>query len=225
MNKNMMNILLIGGGAAALYWYLNNYGPAGAAFNTAGQQIAATWWGTWFGTATAAAAPVTTASTNPLASSSVNTPTSPVSQSTSLPAVPVNTASPSGSGPVNTVSIQSQMQASANSNSIIQAQGGLADAYQWATVWNGIGQPSINDVNTIFYPNGLNVMVGAAGMSQQGLPLISLSQFLSSVQGSGISTGISGMGALRGIIDLPSFGGNKGFSGAFKGARGNKAVN
>jgi hypothetical protein len=229
--KDVMNLLLIGAGGYALYWYLNNYGPSGAAFNSAGQQIAATWWSTWFG-APAAAAVSTTTTTNPLTSTSVNTPTAPATTGTGLPAAPVNTTSPANSGPPspsqvlsNAVTIQSQLQGSANNNAFFQQQGGEGDAYQWATLWNGIGQPAFN-VNQIFYPNGFTAQVGAPGMSQQGLPLISLATFLSNLQSAGISTGMSGVGSLRGVIQLPSFsGGGKGFSGAFKGARGNKEIN
>lgn len=226
MNKNVMNLLLIGGGAAAVYWYLTNYGPSGAAYNATGQQIAATWWQTWFsGTAAPAVADT---STNPLSTSAVNTPTAPVTAGTGLPATPVSTTSPANSGPSsvtpNAVDVKTQLVRAASQNAFFQAQGGEGDAYQWATLWNGLGRPQF-DVNATFYPNGFTAQVGAAGMSQQGLPLISLTTFLSTLQSAGIATGLSGMGALRGIIDLPSFGSNRGFSGAFKGARGNKAVN
>ncbi len=46
---NMMTMVLVVGGIGAAYWYLTRYGPAGAAYNAAGQQVAPTWWDTWFG--------------------------------------------------------------------------------------------------------------------------------------------------------------------------------
>ena len=74
---------------------------------------------------------------------------------------------------------QEQMQAAAAANSIITAQGGQADAYQWATIWNQIGKTSISNVNSIFFPNGLPTNAAAVTQaggtpSQQGLPLMSL---------------------------------------------------
>lgn len=59
---NMMTMVLVVGGLGAAYWYLTRYGPNGAAFNSAGQQIALTWWDSWFGGAAAQAAPVTVTS-------------------------------------------------------------------------------------------------------------------------------------------------------------------
>jgi len=52
--NNMMTMVLVVGGIGAAYWYLTRYGPNGAAYNAAGQQIAPTWWDTWFGGATGA---------------------------------------------------------------------------------------------------------------------------------------------------------------------------
>ena len=58
------------------------------------------------------------------------------------------------------------MQAAAAANSIITAQGGQADAYQWATIWNQIGKTSISNVGFYFFPNGLPT--NAAAVTQAG---------------------------------------------------------
>lgn len=65
---NMMTMVLVIGGLGVAYWYVTKYGPQGPAFNSAGQQIAPTWWDTWFGGASAqvtapAPAPATTTQT------------------------------------------------------------------------------------------------------------------------------------------------------------------
>ena len=136
-------------------------------------------WNWWVGTAAAA-----TAANNP---------------STPAPTTPGSYTPPS---------LTQAMQAAANSNSIIQAQGGQADAYQWSTLWSGIGQTPISDVNTIFFPSGLPAnaaAVTAAGgvASQQGLPLMSLATFLTALSGHGINTtGLSGLGQAR-LIPVP----------------------
>lgn len=52
---NMMTMVMVVGGLGLAYWYLTRYGPNGAAHNAAGQQIAPTWWDTWFGGAVAPA--------------------------------------------------------------------------------------------------------------------------------------------------------------------------
>jgi hypothetical protein len=63
-SNNMMTMVMVIGGLGAAYWYLTRYGPNGAAFNSAGQQVALTWWDSWFGgaAAQAATAQVTTVS-------------------------------------------------------------------------------------------------------------------------------------------------------------------
>lgn len=101
-----------------------------------------------------------------------------------------------------------QMQDSANSNSIIQAQGGQADAYQWATLWTGIGQPSIANVNGIFFPQGLPAnaaAVTAAGgtPSQGGLPLMSLATFMAALKSAGLWNGLSGFGQAPTLVPVP----------------------
>jgi hypothetical protein len=61
MNKNnIIMILAVGAGGYLAYWYVTKHGPGGAAFNAAGQQIAPSWWDTWFGNA-----PVTGTTTGP----------------------------------------------------------------------------------------------------------------------------------------------------------------
>ena len=92
---------------------------------------------------------------------------------------------------------QEQMQAAAAANSIVTAQGGEADAYQWATIWNQIGKTSISNVNSIFFPNGLPTNAAAVTQaggtpSQQGLPLMSLATFLAALQANNIGLGQTG---------------------------------
>ncbi len=57
---NVVMIAVVVGGIGAAYWYVTRYGPSGPVYNAAGQQIALSWWDTWFGNAAGAAAPVTT---------------------------------------------------------------------------------------------------------------------------------------------------------------------
>ena len=181
------------------------------------------------------------------ASTTVNLPTAPTSlaaqavtntPATSLPAsavtpvsvyasyVPPTTAPPISSGGGNTV--YALMSSAASTNAFIQSTGGQADPYQWATLWNSAGQPAIN-VGSLFTPAQLAVGTpNAPGMSTQGIPLMSLTQFLSTLQSAGIQPnsayGLSGMGN---IVTLPSFnGGRGGFSGGFRGGfRGKPVVN
>jgi hypothetical protein len=85
-----------------------------------------------------------------------------------------------------------QMQTAANANTIIQQQGGQGDAYQWETIWTGIGKPALPDVNAVFFPQGLPAnaaAVTAAGgkPSSGGLPLMSLSTFLAAMASQGLS--------------------------------------
>jgi hypothetical protein len=100
-----------------------------------------------------------------------------------------------------------QLQTAAASNSIVQAQGGQADAYQWATIYNGIsGLPPISsvDINATFFKNGqLPVQTpNAPGMSQQGLPLLSAQLFIQGLTAAGIK-GLSGFGQAPRMIPVP----------------------
>lgn len=106
---------------------------------------------------------------------------------------------------------QQLMQSAAGSNSIIQAQGGQADAYQWAELWkdappSGAGQSPV-DVGKIFFPNGMPAAgTVVTNASQQGLPLMTLSTFLSGLQANGINTGatgVSGLGQAPRLIPVP----------------------
>jgi hypothetical protein len=106
---------------------------------------------------------------------------------TAQPVVP-----PPTPGSYSPPTVAEQMQTAANANSIIQAQGGQGDAYQWSTIWNSIGQPAIPNVNAVFFPQGLPAnaaAVTAAGgkPSQGGLPLMSLSTFLAAMASQGLS--------------------------------------
>lgn len=101
-------------------------------------------------------------------------------------------------------SASQQLTDTAKSNGIIQAQGGQADAYQWATLYNGLtGVPSIANVNinSTFYPNGLgnqSANAGKPGFSSQGLPLITAQVFIQGITSAGV-TGLSGLGQVRTI--------------------------
>lgn len=57
MKKNdVLMWLAIAGGAYAVYWYLTKNGPNGPVFNDQGQQIAPSYWDSWFGGEAAAPA-------------------------------------------------------------------------------------------------------------------------------------------------------------------------
>ncbi len=123
-------------------------------------------------------------------------------QASAATAQPVVPATPPGVYTPPTA--QEQMQAAAAANSIVTAQGGQADAYQWATLWNSIGKPAINNVNGIFFPNGLPANAAAVTQaggtpSQQGLPLMTLSTFLAALQ----AHGLSGLGQDGKMISVP----------------------
>lgn len=71
---DMTTILLVVGGGAVLYWYLNNFGPNGAVTNSAGAVVGQSWWQSWFGgTGTATVAGATT--TTPTPTTTNTTPT------------------------------------------------------------------------------------------------------------------------------------------------------
>lgn len=229
-DNGMMNVLLIAGGGFALYYILNNYGPAGAVYNSSGQAVNQSYWDTWFGPSSlstvnaAAAAGSTPATSLPTSTPATSLPASAVTP-VSVYASPT-TAPPISSGGGNTV--YALMSSAASTNAFIQSTGGQADPYQWATLWNSAGQPAIN-VGSLFTPAQLAVGTpNAPGMSTQGIPLMSLTQFLSTLQSAGIQPnsayGLSGMGN---IVTLPSFnGGRGGFSGGFRGGfRGKPVVN
>lgn len=106
-------------------------------------------------------------------------------------------------------SASSQLQTAAASNSVVQKQGGQADAYQWAAIYNGIaGLPSISSVsiNNAFYPSGLpanqTALVNTPGYSSQGLPLISAALFIQGITAAGV-TGLSGFGQAPTLISIP----------------------
>jgi hypothetical protein len=101
------------------------------------------------------------------------------------------------------------LQAAGASNSIVKAQGGQADAYQWATIYNGIsGLPSISgvNINSTFFPSGLPAnqsgLANTSGYSQQGLPLMSAATFIQGIGAAGV-TGLSGLGQDAGPRMVP----------------------
>lgn len=102
-----------------------------------------------------------------------------------------------------------QLVSAAQSNTVVQAQGGQADAYQWQTIYNEQpGLPSIANVNinSTFFPNGLPAnqtsLAKTSGYSQQGLPLMSAQTFISGLTAAGIS-GLSGFGQVPRLIPVP----------------------
>jgi len=127
--------------------------------------------------------------------------TSSTTATAATPATPVTPVNPAVYVPPTTLQ---QMQTAAAGNSIVVSQGGQADAYQWATLWNEIGKPTINNINGLFFPAGLPAnaaAVTAAGgtLSTQGLPLMTLTAFLSTLS----SAGISGLGQVQGVTLIP----------------------
>ena len=105
--------------------------------------------------------------------------------------------------------VTAQLQTAGASNSIVHAQGGQADAYQWATIYNGIsGLPSISavNINGTFFPSGLPAnqtsLANTAGYSQQGLPLLTAALFIQGLQAAGIK-GLSGFGQGPKLIAVP----------------------
>lgn len=102
-----------------------------------------------------------------------------------------------------------QLQTAAQTNTIIQAQGGQGDAYQWATIYDAIaGLPSIAavDINGTFFPSGLpsnqTALANTAGYSQQGLPLMTPTTFLQGIQAAGV-TGLSGLEQATKFVSVP----------------------
>lgn len=125
-------------------------------------------------------------------------------QSQTVPVTPVTPATPANPAVYVPPTTTQQMQTAANANSFIQGQGGQGDAYQWSTIWNQIGKTAIPNVNALFFPNGLpssasQVTQAGGTASSQGLPLMTLAQFMSTIQGAGIS----GLGQVNGKTLIP----------------------
>lgn len=106
--------------------------------------------------------------------------------------------------------VTAQLESAGESNSIVQAQKGQADAYQWATIYNGIaGLPSISgvNINNTFFPNGLpanqTALANTPNYSQQGLPLMTAQVFLQGITAAGV-TGLSGFGQGPRQIPVPA---------------------
>jgi hypothetical protein len=98
--------------------------------------------------------------------------------------------------PTTGTSLQTLVQAQTNGNTFYIQQGNQLDAYQWDTLMNAVGGPSVN-IGQIFFPNGLNAGTpNGPGLSSQGLPLMTLQQFMNALQNAGV-TGLSGLGASR----------------------------
>lgn len=106
--------------------------------------------------------------------------------------------------------VTAQLESAGQSNSIVQAQKGQADAYQWATIYNGIaGLPSISgvNINSTFFPNGLpanqTALANTPNYSQQGLPLMTAQVFLQGITAAGV-TGLSGFAQAPRQIPVPA---------------------
>jgi hypothetical protein len=115
----------------------------------------------------------------------------PVQPATLPNGIPISSIIPTTGTPLSV-----RVQAQTNGNAFYTAQGGQMDAYQWDTLMNAAGGPSVN-VGQIFFPNGLNAGTpNGPGLSSQGLPLMTLQQFMNALQNAGV-TGLSGLGASR----------------------------
>ena len=102
-----------------------------------------------------------------------------------------------------------QLTTAGQSNAFVQKQQGQADAYQWATIYNGIaGLPSISavNINSTFFPSGLpanqSALANTPGYSQQGLPLMTPQVFIQGITAAGV-TGLSGLGQVPRLIPVP----------------------
>jgi hypothetical protein len=93
--KDLIMYAAIAGGAYALYWYINNYGPSGAVAVAGGP---GSYWASWFGTT--ATTPVVTAGTT---TTSTSVDTTPATTTTTAPAT-------TASGTVSTQQMATQQQ-------------------------------------------------------------------------------------------------------------------
>jgi hypothetical protein len=207
---DLMTLALVAGGGYLLYWYLNNYGPNGAAFSATGVQVGPTYWQQWFGgtTTPAVAAPVTTA------------PAAGATGTVSLPAattVQLNDVSTGATG----------VYAAGDSFQLI-VKGPPNQPVTGTASFNG-GAVSSSQFGTTD-ANGQKIITGSWDSTDVGVwqetwqvgqaQPVSLN-FTINPQGSGLQ----GMGNIVDLPNLPSFGGGKGFSGGFRGPFRKSMVN
>lgn len=189
MNKNdMIKYGVIAGGVFLGYWYITHYGPGGPV-----SEGHASYWDTWFGSATPAGVPgQTTQPGYPNQPGTVAPGTQPVLTQPSQPATSQNAG------------LRQQILTASAGNSAIQ--GGYAVPDVWSYYWQQITgrQITAQQLGAAF----------PAGVNGQGAPL-TLDQFLTGLQG----VGLSGIGA---IVTTPAFPSvpSMSFGGSFRRGRG-----
>ena len=201
---NTTMLLVLGVGAVALYWYLNNYGPNGAITNSAGQVIGLSYWQTWFGGATTTTAPTVATSTTPV--TSVTTPANPTPITT--PQQPVvsqpSTTVPVTATPTNPIAATSSVDPA---TALITQSGGNPNAQYNVDQWNyfsyQLGWPTLTPTQSG------NVAAAAGGDNP-----MSVSQYLTAMQSAGLPIGpvmfttqiVGGATGVSGIVRVPATG-------------------
>lgn len=228
--NDMTMWLVVGAGAIALYWYLNNYGPATATFaggsitNAAGQTIGLSYWQTWFSTPTTVS---TTAATTQVPVSTITAPGTGVTPPVQVPAQPVVSqpgATPPAQTqvPVNPIATTSAVDPA---TALITQSGGNPNAQFNVDQWNyftyQLGWP-------VLTPTQSGNVANAAG----GDNPMSVGQYLTAMQAAGLPIGpimftTSGGGTsqpgMQGIVPVAGtgMGGGMGMGMSF-GGRGPK---
>ena len=203
-SSDMTMILVLGAGAVALYWYLNNYGPNGAITNSAGQVIGLSYWQTWFGGATTTTATTVATSTTPV--TSVTTPANPTPITT--PQQPVvsqpSTTVPVVATPTNPIAATSSVDPA---TALITQSGGNPNAQYNVDQWNyfsyQLGWPTLTPTQSG------NVAAAAGGDNP-----MSVSQYLTAMQSAGLPIGpvmfttqiVGGATGVSGIVQVPATG-------------------
>jgi hypothetical protein len=212
MNKNdIIKYAAIAGGLYAVYWYLNNYGPTGAV--SAGS---VSYWSSWFGGT--AAAPVVTQPTGP-----VNQP--PAQPVVTQPTGPITAPTNTGQAPKFSkyAALREAILQAAGITDADAAQGRALSADQWNYYQNIVNPPALTGTQ-------FGQVVGtlpASGYGSRGS--MTIDQFMTALQSSGVFSGLSGVGDVVPSYSVPSvpmmsFGGNAfsqpfgpgGFGGGFK---------
>ena len=158
-DNELMNIALIAGGGFAVYWYITNYGPNGAA--SAGN---VSWWQTWFGTSTAAqVATGTGTGTSTTPAASINTSATGTTAGTGN-GLPAGTTPKQTSTPAPSLSSQLQAAATAAGYANIVSSGnpantpGQLNADEWNYFYEQVtgNTAGVNPTtfNAAFFPNG-----------------------------------------------------------------------
>ena len=220
---NTTMLLVIGAGAVALYWYLNNYGPNGAITNSAGQVIGLSYWQTWFGGATTTTATTVATSTTPV--TSVTTPANPTPITT--PQQPVvsqpSTTVPVTATPTNPIAATSSVDPA---TALITQSGGNPNAQYNVDQWNyfsyQLGWPTLTPTQSG------NVAAAAGGDNP-----MSVSQYLTAMQSAGLPIGpilyMQTLGGgtsqpgMQGIVRVPATGMGGGMGGGMGMSFGGRA--